>query len=56
MFVPNVDGSGLSSLRSVVLEHKMKQNLLIPNEITPANSMYHMYGHQAIVIKYFYLK
>ena len=27
--VLDVDGSGLSSLRSVVLEHKMKQNLLI---------------------------
>ena len=47
-----MDGSGLSSLRTVVLEHKMEQDLLIPNKVTLTNNMYHMYGHQAIVIKH----
>ena len=43
--VPDVDGSGLLSLRSVVLKHGMRQNLLIQNKITQENNMYHMYNH-----------
>ena len=56
LIIPDVDGSGLSSLRTVVLEHKMEQNLLISNEVAPANNMYHMYGHHTIVIKHFLVK
>ena len=55
LIISDVDGSGLSSLWSVVLEHKMKQNLLIQNEITPENNMYYMYSPQAIITKCFYL-
>ena len=59
--VPDVDGSGLLSLRSVVLKKKkkknrMKQNLLIQNKITQENNMYHMYSHQLIVTKCFCLE
>ena len=56
LIVPDVDGGRLLSLWSVVLKHKMKQNLLIQNEITQENNMYHMYGHQAIVTKCFCLE
>ena len=31
---PEVDGCGLTSLQSVVLEHKMKEGLPIKNKIT----------------------
>ena len=55
LIVPNVDGSGLSPLRPVILDHKMKYNLLIQNEITPENNLYYMYSPQEIIIKCFYL-
>ena len=32
LIVPDVDGCGLVSLRSVVLKHRMKQDLLIKNK------------------------
>ena len=54
--VPDVDGSGLLSLQSVVLKHGMKQNLLIQNKITQENNMYHMYSHQSVVTNCFSLE
>ena len=50
--IPDVDGSGLLSLRSVVLKHRMKPNLLIQNKITQENNMC---SHQSIVTKCFCL-
>ena len=32
--IPEVDGCGLTSIRSVVLEHKMKEGLPTKNKIT----------------------
>ena len=43
--VLDVDGSRLLSLRSVVLKHRMKQNLLIQNKVTQEDNMPYMYSH-----------
>ena len=37
LLIPDVDGCGLVSFRSVVLKHRMKQDLLIKNKNNSIN-------------------